>query len=73
MATALRGALSTHAILLKLPGVHADNAVLGAVWERPRFSKPGRSLVTVSARIAMNRAGWPNALMAIAVAKEIFE
>ncbi|MCM3902444.1 MAG: carboxymuconolactone decarboxylase family protein [Pyrinomonadaceae bacterium] len=81
-----------------------DNVLYGDVWERPQLSKRDRSLVTVSALIAMNRpdqlrshlvrarengvtpeelietithlafyAGWPNAVSAIAVAKEVFE
>jgi 4-carboxymuconolactone decarboxylase len=81
-----------------------DNVLFGDVWERPQLSKRDRSLVTVSALIAMNRpdqlrshlararengvtqdelietithlafyAGWPNAVTAIAVAKEVFE
>ena len=76
----------------------------GDVWGRTELSKRDRSLVTVSALIAMNRpdqlrghllrarengvtldelietithlafyAGWPNAVTAIAVAREIFE
>jgi 4-carboxymuconolactone decarboxylase len=32
-----------------------DNVLLGDVWERPQLSKRDRSLVTVSALIAMNR------------------
>ena len=78
--------------------------LFGDVWERPQLSKRDRSLVTVSAPIAMNRpdqlrshlararengvtqeelietithlafyAGWPNAVTAIAVAREVFE
>jgi len=81
-----------------------DEVLYGDVWERPELSKRDRSLVTVSALIAMNRpdqlrshlvrarengvtqdelietithlafyAGWPNAVTAIAVAKEVFE
>jgi 4-carboxymuconolactone decarboxylase len=81
-----------------------DNVLFGDVWERPQLSKRDRSLVTVSALIAMNRpdqlrghllrarengvtldelietithmafySGWPNAVTAIAVAREIFE
>jgi 4-carboxymuconolactone decarboxylase len=80
-----------------------DNVLYGDVWERPELSKRDRSLVTVSALIAMNRpdqlrshlriarqngvtqaelveaithlafyAGWPNAVNAIAVAREVF-
>jgi 4-carboxymuconolactone decarboxylase len=76
----------------------------GDVWERPQLSKRDRSLVTVSALIALNRpdqlrshfvkarengvtqdelietithlafyAGWPNAVTAIGVAREVFE
>ena len=78
--------------------------LFGDVWERPELSKRDRSLVTVSALIALNRpdqlrshlararengvtqdeaietithlafyAGWPNAVTAISVAKEVFE
>ena len=81
-----------------------DDVLYGDVWERPELSKRDRSLVTVSALIALNRpdqlrshlvrarengvtqeelietithlafyAGWPNAVTAIAVAKEVFE
>lgn len=81
-----------------------DDVLYGDVWERPELSKRDRSLVTVSALVAMNRpdqlrshlvrarengltqeelvetithlafyAGWPNAVTAIAVAREIFK
>lgn len=81
-----------------------DNVLFGDVWARPQLSLRDRSLVTVSALIAMNRpdqlrshltrardngltqdelvetithlafyAGWPNALTAVSVAKEVFE
>jgi 4-carboxymuconolactone decarboxylase len=81
-----------------------DNVLFGDVWERPQLSKRDRSLVTVSALVAMNRpdqlrshlarardngvtqdelieaithlafyAGWPNAVTAISVAKEVFQ
>lgn len=81
-----------------------DNVLFGDVWARPDLSPRDRSLVTVSALIAMNRpeqlrshlvrardngvtqaelvetitqlafyAGWPNAITAISVAKEVFE
>jgi 4-carboxymuconolactone decarboxylase len=80
-----------------------DKVLYGDVWERPGLSKRDRSLVTVSALIAMNRpdqlrshlrlarengvteaelveaithlafySGWPNAVTAIAIAKEVF-
>lgn len=80
-----------------------DKVLYGDVWERPGLSKRDRSLVTVSALIAMNRpdqlrshlriarengvteaemieaithlafySGWPNAVTAISVAKEVF-
>jgi 4-carboxymuconolactone decarboxylase len=80
-----------------------DNVLFGDVWERPGLSKRDRSLVTVSALIAMNRpdqlrphmvrarengvtqeelietithlafyAGWPSAVTAISVAKDVF-
>ena len=81
-----------------------DNLLLGDIWERPGLSKRDRSLVTVSALIALNRpdqlrshlalarqngvtevelieaitqlafySGWPNAVSAIAVAREVFK
>ncbi len=81
-----------------------DTVLYADVWERPGLSKRDRSLVTVSALIAMNRpdqlrshlaiarnngvtqeelveaithlafyAGWPNAVTAVAVAKEVFQ
>jgi 4-carboxymuconolactone decarboxylase len=81
-----------------------DNVLFGDVWERPQLSKRDRSLVTVSALVAMNRpdqlrfhltrardngvtqdevveaithlafyAGWPSAVTAISVAKEVFQ
>ena len=81
-----------------------DKVLFGDVWARPQLSPRDRSLVTVSALIAMNRpdqlrshlarardngvtqeelvetithlafyAGWPNAMTAISVAKEVFE
>jgi 4-carboxymuconolactone decarboxylase len=80
-----------------------DNVLFGDVWERPGLAKRDRSLVTISALIAMNRpdqlrshlalarqngvteteiveaithlafyAGWPNAVGAVAVAREVF-
>ena len=81
-----------------------DDVLFGDVWERSGLSKRDRSLVTVSALIAMYRpeqlrahlarardngltqdelietithlafyAGWPNAVTAISVAKEVFQ
>jgi 4-carboxymuconolactone decarboxylase len=81
-----------------------DNVLFGDVWARPGLSPRDRSLVTVSALIALNRpdqlrfhlakarengvtqdelietithlafyAGWPNAVTAIAIAKEVFQ
>ena len=81
-----------------------DDVLFGDIWERPGLAKRDRSLVTVSALIAMNRpeqlrshlalartngvkeeeiieaitqlafyAGWPNALSAIAVARDVFK
>ena len=81
-----------------------DNVLFGDVWARAELSPRDRSLVTVSALIALNRpeqlrshlarardngvtqqevvevithlafyAGWPNAVTAIAVAKEVFQ
>ena len=80
-----------------------DNVLFGDVWARPQLSRRDRSLVTVSALIAMNRpdqlrshlalarqnglkeeelieaithlafyAGWPNAVTAVGVAREVF-
>jgi len=79
-----------------------DDVLFGDVWERPGLSKRDRSLVTVSALIALNRteqlpfhigraldngvtkdelietithlafySGWPNAMSAIMIVKEI--
>jgi len=81
-----------------------DNVLFGDIWERPGLSKRDRSLVVVSALVAMNRpdqlrshlalarrngltetelveaitqlafySGWPNAITAIGVAKEVFK
>src|SRR5215203_3043767 len=81
-----------------------DNVLFGDVWERPGLSKRDRSLITVSALIALNRpdqlrahlaiarnngvtedelveamthlafyAGWPNAITAVTVAREVFQ
>jgi len=80
-----------------------DRILFGDVWERPELSKRDRSLVTVSALIALHRpdqlrfhlnravengltkeqlievithlafySGWPNAMSAIMIAKEVF-
>ena len=80
-----------------------DSVLFGDVWERPQLSPRDRSLVTVSALIAMNRpdqlrshlararqnglteeqlveaithlafySGWPNAITAVSVAREVF-
>lgn len=80
-----------------------DTVLFGDVWERPGLAKRDRSLVTISALIAMNRpdqlkshlalarqngiteteiveaithlafyTGWPNAVSAVAVAREVF-
>jgi 4-carboxymuconolactone decarboxylase len=85
-------------------GELTDEVLFGDVWARPQLSPRDRSLVTVSALIAMNRpeqlrshllrarangvteqelaeamthlafyAGWPNALTAVTVAREVFE
>ena len=79
-----------------------ENVLLGDVWERPALAKRDRSLITVSALIALNRteqlpfhlkkavengvmreelvevithlafyAGWPNAMSAVMIAKEV--
>lgn len=81
-----------------------DRVLYGDIWERPELSKRDRSLVTVTACIALNRpdqlrshltiarqngvteeelvetithmafyAGWPSAVSAFAVAKEVFQ
>jgi 4-carboxymuconolactone decarboxylase len=81
-----------------------DDVLFGDVWARPGLSQRDRSLVTVSALIAMNRpdqlrshlqrardnglseaelieaithlafyAGWPNAITASVVAREVFQ
>jgi 4-carboxymuconolactone decarboxylase len=81
-----------------------DTVLFGDVWARPQLSPRDRSLVTVSALIAMNRpdqlrshlarardngvthdelvetithlafyAGWPSAVTAVTVAREVFE
>jgi 4-carboxymuconolactone decarboxylase len=81
-----------------------DSVLFGDVWERPGLSKRDRSLVTVSALIALNRpdqlrshlmrardngvtqdevvevithlafySGWPNAVTAVGVAREVFQ
>ena len=80
-----------------------DRVLFGDVWERQQLSKRDRSLVTVTALIALNRpdqlrfhlnkalenglkkeelievithlafySGWPNAMSAIMIAKELF-
>jgi 4-carboxymuconolactone decarboxylase len=80
-----------------------DEVLFGDIWERPQLSKRDRSLVTVSALIALNRpdqlrshlararengvteeelietithlafySGWPNAVSAVSVAREVF-
>ena len=81
-----------------------DNVLFGDVWARQGLSQRDRSLVTVSALIALNRpeqlrshmararanglseaelvetlthlafyAGWPNAVAAVAVARDVFK
>ena len=81
-----------------------DDVLFGDVWARPQLSPRDRSLVTVSALVAMNRpdqlrshlarardnglteeqlseaithlafyAGWPSAITAVTVAREVFE
>ena len=80
-----------------------DSVLFGDVWARPGLSRRDRSLVTVSALVAMNRpdqlrshlalandngvtrdelieaithlafyAGWPNAITAVTVARDVF-
>ncbi|CNE12526.1 putative decarboxylase [Yersinia mollaretii] len=81
-----------------------DDVLYADIWERPQLSKRDRSLVTVSALIAMDRpdqlrshlrlarqngvteeelvktitqlafySGWPTAVTAISIAKEVFK
>lgn len=81
----------------------ADKVLFGDIWERKELSKRDRSLVTVAALVALNRAeqlrfhlqravengvkkqelieeithlafysGWPTAVNALTVAKEVF-
>jgi 4-carboxymuconolactone decarboxylase len=81
-----------------------DDVLYGDVWVRPQLSRRDRSLVTISALVAMNRpdqlrshvalalrngvteeeiseaithlafyAGWPSAVTAVTVAREVFE
>jgi 4-carboxymuconolactone decarboxylase len=81
-----------------------DSVLFGDVWARPQLSRRDRSLVTVSALVAMNRpeqlrshlalarqhglteeelveaithlafySGWPNAITAVGVAREVFK
>lgn len=81
-----------------------DGVLYGDIWERPGLSKRDRSLVTISALIALNRpdqlrshikvglqngltkdeivetithmafySGWPSAVSAVAVAKDVFQ
>jgi 4-carboxymuconolactone decarboxylase len=81
-----------------------DDVLYGDVWARPQLSPRDRSLVTISALVAMNRpdqlrshlvrardngvtedeivetithlafyAGWPSAITAVTVAKDVFE
>jgi 4-carboxymuconolactone decarboxylase len=85
-------------------GELTDEVLFADVWARPQLSQRDRSIVTVSALIAMNRpeqlrshlirardngvtetelaevmthlafySGWPNALTAVGVAREVFE
>jgi 4-carboxymuconolactone decarboxylase len=80
-----------------------DDVLFADIWERPGLSKRDRSLITVTALIAMNRteqlkfhipnalkngvtkdevietithlafySGWPNAMSALQLAKELF-
>ena len=81
-----------------------DDVLYADIWERPQLSKRDRSLVTVTALIALNRpdqlrshlnlarqngvteeevietithmafySGWPSAVSAVAIAKEVFQ
>lgn len=80
-----------------------DDVLYADIWERPQLSQRDRSLITVSALIALNRpdqlrshliraksnglteeqlvetithmafySGWPSAVSAVAIAKEVF-
>jgi 4-carboxymuconolactone decarboxylase len=80
-----------------------DDVLFGDVWARPGLSQRDRSLITVSALVALNRpdqlrghlarardngatdaelvetithlafyAGWPNAVTAVGVARDVF-
>jgi len=81
-----------------------EDVLFGDIWERPVLSKRERSLITVSALVALNRteqlpfhlrralengvtreeiielithlafySGWPNAMSAVLLAKEVFQ
>ena len=81
-----------------------DDVLYADIWERPQLSKRDRSLVTVTALIALNRpdqlrshlnlarqngvteeevietithmafySGWPRAVSAVAIAKEVYQ
>jgi 4-carboxymuconolactone decarboxylase len=81
-----------------------DDVLYADIWERPQLSKRDRSLVTVTALIALNRpdqlrshmalarqngvteeelvetithmafySGWPSAVSAVAIAKDVFQ
>jgi len=81
-----------------------EKVLFGDMWERPGLSKRDRSVITVSALVAMNRteqlpfhlrraldngvtrdelvelithlafySGWPTAMSAISLAKEVFQ
>jgi 4-carboxymuconolactone decarboxylase len=81
-----------------------EKVLFGDIWERPGLSKRDRSVITVSALVAMNRteqlpfhlhraldngvtrdelvelithlafySGWPTAMSAISLAKEVFQ
>jgi 4-carboxymuconolactone decarboxylase len=81
-----------------------DDVLYADIWERPQLSKRDRSLITVTALIALNRpdqlrshlalarqngvteeelietithmafySGWPSAVSAVAIAKDVFQ
>lgn len=57
---------------------YTDDLLFGEVWKRPGLSPRDRSLVTVSALISTNPhlafyTGWPNAVSASMIAKEVFQ
>ncbi|HEX3514713.1 MAG TPA: hypothetical protein VHT26_12010 [Trebonia sp.] len=50
-----------------------DDTLFGQVWTRPELSPRDRSLITVACNTHLAfYAGWPRAMSAMAVAKEVF-